>query len=213
MTEPPSQPKAYDITHASNLKGIVAAGALRCDSTVAAAGGPNSGIGIADIKSRRRALPVRCHPGLTVGDCVPFYLCPRSIMLFVLYRGNHVQLDYRGGQDPIVHLEIDMRTAVAWAQSAPRRWAVTPRNAATVYNFDFFSDLSQLSLLNWDAIAAQDFRDPEVKEAKQAEFLLEELCPWELVSQVGVYNASTKAAAEAAIGHQPPVVVRRDWYF
>jgi hypothetical protein len=37
------------------------------------------------IKQRRLALPVTCHPDDHVGDHVPFYFCPRSIMLFVIH--------------------------------------------------------------------------------------------------------------------------------
>jgi hypothetical protein len=55
------------------------------------------------IKERRLRLAIECRPGLRVGDCVPFYFCPRSVMLFLLDRGNHPDLTYRGGQGPILH--------------------------------------------------------------------------------------------------------------
>jgi hypothetical protein len=57
------------------------------------------------IKRRRvEELEVSCHPGTKVGDYVPFYFCPRSVMLYVIHRANHPDLSYRGGQEPIVHL-------------------------------------------------------------------------------------------------------------
>ncbi len=49
-------------------------------------------------------MEVKCHPGTKVGEYVPFYFCPRSVMLYILYMGNHPELGYRGGQAPIVHL-------------------------------------------------------------------------------------------------------------
>jgi len=52
---------------------------------------------------------VKCHPGTKVGQYVPFYFCPRSIMLYILHRGNHPDLDYREGQGPILHLQADSR--------------------------------------------------------------------------------------------------------
>jgi hypothetical protein len=76
-----------------------------------------------------------CHPGTKVGEYVPFYFCPRSIMLFLLHKGNHVDLTYRGGQRPIVHLEADLRTVVEWADSIERRWAFGNRNAGARYSF------------------------------------------------------------------------------
>ncbi len=51
-----------------------------------------------EVVSRRRRLPVPCHPGTWVGDYVPFYFCPRSVMLYVISRKNHPSLTYRGGQ-------------------------------------------------------------------------------------------------------------------
>jgi hypothetical protein len=40
---------------------------------------------MSSIKRRRiEQLAVSCHPGTRVGDYVPFYFCPRSIMLFVI---------------------------------------------------------------------------------------------------------------------------------
>lgn len=98
-----------------------------------ARGGPSATIGMSNIKRRRLALPVRCHPGDRVGDYVPFYFCPRSVMLFVIYCANARELTYRGGQGPIVHLEADLRAVIAWAEEAGRRWAFTLSNAGANY--------------------------------------------------------------------------------
>ena len=65
------------------------------------------------IKRRRlEDLEVYCHPGTKVGDYVPFYFCPRSVMLFVIHRANHPELTYREGQGPIVHLEADLPSVI-----------------------------------------------------------------------------------------------------
>ena len=56
-------------------------------------------------------------------------------MLFLLHKGNHVDLTDRGGQRPIVHLEADLRTVVEWADSIERRWAFGNRNAGARYSF------------------------------------------------------------------------------
>jgi len=94
----PPRPQIYHITHVDNLPSIIAAGGLFSDALMLAQGGPAAGIGMSKIKTRRLALPVDCHPGDKVGDYVPFYFCPRSIMLFVIHRANHPDLTYRGGQ-------------------------------------------------------------------------------------------------------------------
>jgi ssDNA thymidine ADP-ribosyltransferase, DarT len=90
-------------------------------------------IGMSGIKARRLALPVPCHAGDCVGDYVPFYFCPRSIMLYVIHCANHPELTYRGGQEPIIHLEADLHGVVGWAQQQGRRWAFSLSNAGANY--------------------------------------------------------------------------------
>lgn len=65
------------------------------------------------IKQRRlNELTLSSHPGLDVGDCVPFYFRPRSVMLYLVYQGNHPEMAYRGGQGPILHFETLVPGAV-----------------------------------------------------------------------------------------------------
>lgn len=145
---------------------------------------------------------------------VPFYFCPRSIMLYLLHRSNHPDLDYRGGQMPIVHLEADLHQTVAWAEQQGLRWAFTLSNAGARY-FEDRCDLDDLDGIDWVAIeASPDWRGH--KEGKQAEFLVESRFPWELVSRVGVYWKPTETKAFQAISgaaHKPPIEIRKDWYY
>ena len=50
-----------------------------------------------------------------------------------IHRANHPEVAYRGGQDPIVHLEADLGEVVDWANASQRRWAFTPSNAGAAY--------------------------------------------------------------------------------
>ena len=136
-------------------------------------------------------------------------------MLYLLYRGNHPELTYRGGEGPIVHLEADLRESVAWAEAAGSRWAFTLSNAGAAYT-EFRNHLAQLDEVDWAAVANNDFSSYEVKEGKQAEFLVHERFPWELVRNIGVRSESVRERVLAALEageHCPPVVVRPDWYF
>ncbi len=173
-------------------------------------------IGMSAIKRRRlEELEVSCHPGTKVGEYVPFYFCPRSIMLYVIHRGNHPELTYRGGQDPIVHLESDLHTVVRWAEGSRVRWAFSLSNAGARYT-EFRSSLQELDALDWTAIAAKDFRDPDVKERKQVEFLLYGFFPLNLVERVGVRTLATQTGALRALtgaGIPVPVEVLPEWYF
>ena len=111
----PEPTQIYHITHVDNLASIVARGGLFSDAGMRSRGGPSAAIGMSTIKERRMQLPLKCHPGDRVGEYVPFYFCPRSIMLYLLYMGNHSEVTYREGQGSIVHLQCDAEAAIEWA--------------------------------------------------------------------------------------------------
>lgn len=209
----PPQPKIYHIAHVDRLPSIVADGFLWCDAEVFRRAPAGTTIGMSSIKQRRLGLPLNSHPGLHVGDCVPFYFCPRSVMLYLIYQGNHPELGYRGGQAPILHFESDLRATVAWAQAQPRRWAFTLSNAGS-YFFEDRCDLARLGEIDWAAVQARDWR--QCKEGKQAEFLLEHNFPWHLIERIGVINRTIYQQVVNALpqhGHRPAVEIRADWYY
>lgn len=167
------------------------------------------------LKRARLSLPVPPHPGTKVGEYVPFYFCPRSLMLYILHKGNHQDVSYRGGQAPIVHLEADLHAVVAAMNQARRRWAFTLSNAAAVYT-EFRGDVQQLGDIDWTAVASNDFRDERVKHAKQAEFLVHDSFPWTLVRSIGVINMQVEAQVRqviASAAHKPIVAIRTGWYY
>ena len=210
---PPAEPKIYHIVHVDRLASIVADGVLWSDAALQRRERPGTTIGMSTIKQRRLTNPVKCRPGLNAGDCVPFYFCPRSVMLYLIYRANHPELDYRGGQDPIVHLEADLHEAVAWAERHRRRWAFTLSNAGSRY-FQDRCDLAQLGEIDWDAVQARNWQGRT--DGKQAEFLIERSFPWTLVRRVGVRSVSIHEQARAAMreaDHRPDVELRREWYY
>jgi hypothetical protein len=209
----PDQPKIYHIVHDDRLPSIIAGG-LWCDAEVVRRAPPGTTIGMNAIKQRRlNELTLASHPGLYVGECVPFYFCPRSIMLYLIYQGNHPDLEYRAGQGPIIHLESDLRQTVEWAEAQGQRWAFTLGNAGTRY-FEDRSDLNQLGEIDWNAVNARDWRG--CKEGKQAEFLIEHQFPWELISRIGVRSRTTYDQVLTVlqrVAHRPVVEITPEWYY
>ncbi len=216
MSSPPARPAIYHITHGRNLAGIIADRCLWSDAEMMARGGPQASIGISEIKRKRREeIAVACHPGTMVGQFVPFYFCPRSVMLYLLYKGNHPGLTFADGQRNIIHLAADFHEAVDWASAHARPWAFTDRNAGSGY-FQSFRDPDQLGRLDWDHIPKHDFRERVVKEAKQAEFLIHRSFPWSLVRTIGVVNERIAERVREIVSdsdHRPDVQVRADWYY
>ncbi len=216
----PAQPKIYHIVHVDRVASIFTDGYLWCDAEILRRAPPGTTIGMNGIKQRRlNKLTLTSHPGLYVGDCVPFYFCPRSIMLYLIYQANHIELDYRGGQGPIVHMEADLHASVAWAQQNNQRWAFTLSNAGANY-FEDRCDLAQLNEINWEAVQTNRWSGngiaSSVKEGKQAEFLMEHNFPWHLVERIGVCSRGVYqqvADALPAGGHRPQVEIKSEWYY
>jgi hypothetical protein len=173
-----------------------------------------------DIKRRRlEELVFTSHPGLHVGECVPFYFCPRSVMLYLLRQANHPNLGYRGGEGPIVHLEADLHETVRWADEAGHRWAFTLSNAGA-YGFEDRSTLDALDEIDWEAVRADRWAGSSipssVRHGKQAEFLMERRFPWDLVSRIGVRAQETAQRVSQILAgrpHRPAVEIRPDWYY
>ena len=216
MSVPPANPKICHITHVNNLPGIVQANGLWSDAKRIELGIGTNLIGMSRIKQRRLTeIDVSCYPGTKVGQYVPFFYCPRSIMLYILHRGNHDDIEYRDGQTPIVHLVADLDASIQWAASNGVPWALSPTNASARYT-SFYNQRSDLNRIDWQAVANRDFRDSAVKEAKQAEFLMFNWFPWALVEQIGVFDQAIALQAQqhiARAAHQPPVRAQNAWYF
>ncbi len=210
---PPPQPSVFHIVHVDRLPSIIADDCLWCDAEVQRHPRLGTTIGMSSIKERRSRKQLRSRPGLFVGDCVPFYFCPRSVMLYVIYKRNHPELNYRGGQGPIVHLQADLHAAVAWADQHDRAWAFTDANAAAGYA-PYYCDLARLDEIDWRAVAARDWQ--ACRDEKQAEFLVEHSFPWSLVQHVGVHSDTIRRQVLEVLhgaNHQPSVRREARWYY
>jgi hypothetical protein len=133
-------------------------------------------------------------------------------MLYAIFKGHE---NYRGGQEPVIHLEADMNAAVLWAESQGLRWAFTTSNAGTSF-YEDYSDLEDLNKISWPCVNANDWRDKDIRCAKQAEFLLESRFPWHLIEQIGVQsNGVHREVANNISGqaHKPVIQVQRSWYY
>ncbi|MFE0758676.1 DUF4433 domain-containing protein [Inquilinus sp. NPDC058860] len=211
----PARPKIYHIVHIDRLASIVADGCLWSDAVIVARQDSGTTIGMGSIKERRLTLPIPCHEGTFVGQYVPFYFCSRSIMLYVIHCANHPELAYRGGQQPIIHLEADLYRTIEWANANGRCWAFSLSNAGAYYT-QFRGKIGQLEEINWSAVASTDFRPADIKEGKQAEFLIEGCFPWELVERIGVFSGDyvlRVTNAMQGVAHRPQLEIKRAWYY
>jgi len=210
---PPNPMKIYHIVHIDNLPSIIEDGYLFSDTAMRQRTKDGVKIGMNRIKDRRLTLPLTSHPGLHVGECVPFYFCPRSPMLYMLDRRNSPDIEYQGGQQPIVHLVADLRKAAGWADANNLRWAFTDSNAGSNY-FEDYTNFVDLDKIDWESVNATQWSGRQDK--KQAEFLVEHRFPWELFEEIGVYSYRQKEQVHRIIGPQfrpIQINVQQAWYY
>src|SRR5581483_6242168 len=94
--------------HLDNLPLLLEQGGLWCGNQMAQRGLRYKAIGNTDLTLSRSNTSVPCPPGGTLNDYVPFYFCPRSVMLFSISKRDATT--YGGGQEPILHLVSDVAT-------------------------------------------------------------------------------------------------------
>lgn len=195
----------YHITHLQNLVSILQKGGLLPYSQSPP---KRQNVAYGHIQARRAGVVVPVGPRGKLHDYVPFYFCPRSPMLYAIHTQS---TDYQGGQQPILHLVSSAQKVAA----AHLPFVFTDRHAAVQY-VRFFHKLEHLAALDWRAIQARFWT--EVREKKQAEFLVKDLFPWALVEEIGVMDKSIQDQVQAILAKfrglpHPSVRVRRDWYY
>jgi len=199
----------YHITHVDNLASIVRAGCLVADSERIARGMDVRIVGHRHIKDRRMRRTVDVAAGGVLGDYVPFYFCPRSVMLHSIWRG--LVEGYSGGQGEVVHLV----SAIEEATDLGRPWAFTNLHAE-LWEAEYFDDLTELDQLRWEIIRSDSWGGDERRMYKQAEFLIHRDFPWTAVRRIGVCSEEIMAKVEAVAGggaHRPLASVEPRWYY
>ncbi|MGB0034804.1 MAG: DUF4433 domain-containing protein [Candidatus Acidiferrales bacterium] len=202
----------FHITHLTNLVSITATGRLVSDRAAQAIDCVR--IGHQHIKDRRLNRRVPLSPGGFVGDYVPFYFAPRSPMLYAINKG--AVLGYAGGQAEVVHL-VSSAEAI---EAADLEWVFTDGHADMPPLTSFYDDLGDLGKIDWSVMNSRYWFDsanhPDRERRRQAEFLVHDFCPWELIGEIGVYN---REAAEnvhkimANVVHKPEIRIEAGWYY
>ena len=208
--------KIYHIVHIDKLKSILDSGFLFCDAGMMQKPQNGSMIGIQNIKDRRLSNQLSSVNNLTVGQCVPFYFCPRSVMLYVIKCQNSPDLSYLGGQNNILHLVFDLQNVLEWAKNEALQTCFTTSNAGSFY-FEDYSDFSEIhNKINWDAVNTNKWVDKTIKEQKQAEFLIEKKLSVKLLETIGVYNLQNYDNVVKILSDydvKPQVLQKKEWYY
>lgn len=203
----------YHITHINNLSSILECGCLLSTTNLDTKQLKHVNIAHRSIQEIRANTNVPVPPFGVLHDYVPFYFCPRTPMLYTISRGN-VE-GYAERQSPCLHL---VSTVQSVAQNG-LSFAFTDGHAIVALS-QFYNSIQDLQMLNWDIIRSKYWFDtlqnPDRKRRKQAEFLVYQQLPWDLVLEVGTENEDISREALRIIrgsNSSTRVTTRPKWYY
>ena len=197
---------------------IIADGGLWSDATMIAAGVVRRvRSGWAVIKQRCVCrLPVYCHPGDYVGDFVPFYFCPRSIMLFLIHCANH----------PDLPIAVARNRSCIWKRTCTRSWhGRTARAGAGPSVFpmpdritpNLRSRLDHLAEIDLECGRGHRFSFiPRLRKGNRPSFSFMGSFHGNWFGGSGCVSgaiAAARAERHRGAAHRPPVEILRDWYY
>ena len=199
----------YHHTHIDNLSGIIHRGLL-CKALVK---NVNVDASLASIQTRRQRKLVTCEPGGVLHDYVPFYFGYRSPMMFLISKGEVP--NYKGAQDEMIYLVTSVQNVVGTEVSF-----VFTDGHPIKFPSKFYNSPEDLGQLDWNVIKGKWWNDtpqyPDRERRRQAEFLVYQHCPWNLINYIGVANGKRKSQVEDVLKpatHTPMVLLRRHWYY
>jgi hypothetical protein len=200
----------FRITHKDNLPWILDNG-IHCPKS--ALKDPNFvNIGITDLIEKRRLWPVPEPPGGTLGDYIPFYFTPLSMMAYNIYTGRNVR---QRGNDEIVVLVASLQEV----QKAGVSILFTDRHALLV-DAKFSSDLTQLDRIDWKILQNRDFsrnNDDIGKTSRyQAEALVHRQMSIDKLVCVACCDDNQKVWAENLVQQRVlalKITTNKGWYF
>ncbi|MEG1039008.1 MAG: DUF4433 domain-containing protein [Pseudomonas sp.] len=206
----PEKALIWRIVHRDNLPWILDNGLHCASSDVKAQHYVN--IGNPDLIDKRRTRRVPIEPEGFLADYVPFYFTPFSVMMKNIHSGWSVQ---QRGNDEIVILVSSLRRV----EQLGLPFVFTNAHAYPDWT-DYYSDLANLSEIDWSILQRRDFKrdpdDPRKMERYQAEALIHHHLPITGLLGIMCYTDAMKERIErdvATRGLTLPVHARPGWYF
>ena len=185
-------PAIHHFTDVENLERILLSGAVCCHRAAACV----VDIGDTSIKSRRTQIDVPCGPGGKVCDYIPFYFAPCSPMLYSIQRGNVP------GVSPDPRRIVYLTSSTEAAYNAGLACVFTDGNAAAAFTA-FHDDPAMLAqVIDWPLMRARYWantpEDSDRRRRRGAEFLVHDILPLGLVTEIGVHDDSVRSRVTRA---------------
>lgn len=204
--------KIYRIIHKKNLPLCIQHGLCAPNFSPSQSKQTYHNIFDSNVQEARARKQIPINPERTLHDYVPFYFCPRSVMLYTINAKGYAD------QRDIIHLVLyaeDIR-------DSGKEFLITDRNARseTALFYDNFDAIRRE--LDWGAIRENKWGDCynppfDTKARKQAEFLVYQEVPWRFAAGVAVMDTSAEDSVKSVLASfgqsNIPVKIKRDWYY
>lgn len=176
----------YRVCHIENLGSILSNGLCtkyhpKADKRFISIGHPEI-IGVRDI------TPVKIDGYGNIGDYVPFYFTPRSMMLYNIITGYQAPLVPKRRKEELMVLRCVIQDL---AKAGQFFFTDGQANATSITNH--YNNLDALDQIDWEIIQKGDFRkeaaDIDKQRRYQAEFLIHNHVGIHYIESFHVYNA------------------------
>ena len=198
---------AHRLTHIDNIPDILKVGFVHPTANYS---NPNF-VSIGDpsiIKIRQNEL----HKGYRLSDYIPFYLGPRSPMLFVIQTGYNGVRKY--APDDIVYCVVRLPDIIqqGWECVFTDGHAVTGITA--FYSKEYLKDINKIIKVE-DVYAKfwKDDTDLDLQRRKQAELLIKDDIPSEFIAGFFVYSNVAKSKLISFGVDDSQICVAPDYFF
>lgn len=204
----PEKALIFRICHKGNIEKVLNDGGCLCRN--AANASKYVEIGNQELIAKRKAHPVPCGPGGTLGDYVPFYFTPFSPMLY------NIKTGYNGiPKQPIEDIVI-LVSSLHYLRKKGIPFVFTDRHAYLKLA-QFSDDLANLSWIIWSVLQVKNFKkdDMDKFEKYQAEALVHKKLPLDGIMGIACYNDTVKTEVGQLCdskGHKIQIITRRNWF-
>lgn len=201
----------FRITHRDNLTWILDHGLHARNSSML---DPNfRKIGDGELIDKRRDRRVPTGPGGTLSDYVPFYFTPFSTMAYKIHTG-HSGIERIANADLVI-----LFTSLHKLSERNVPFVFTDGNAYSATT-QFFTDLADLSQIDWTLLQNRAFKhdpdDPRKFNNYLAEALARMYCPIEALLGIGAYGETVQQQIENELtgrGLKVKAYAKEGWYF
>ncbi len=203
----------YRIYHIDNLKHILNNGL--CTKHHPNARADFVSIGNTEIIDTRNNTVVKIKNYGKIGEYVPFYFTPRSLMLLNIVTGHRAPLVPKRNKDELVVVRclIDDLCKL-------NKFFFTDGQANIISMTEHYNDIALLDTIDWGIIQNSDFKkdadDTDKQRRYQAEFLVYSHVPVTAIESIVVYNEKAEKLVKTELAKTDkiiPIHIIKNYFF